>query len=152
MKTADLRAHNASRCEALWACRSAVFTIFEFTKCNISGTEVLQFQMHLMVGGPQFKCDYLKRLRTTALGQAIEGLPRFGLRHQWVNPLIPGATYTLFYLWWLRALRVSSAIPVHVATEQGISRQCLKIEEITAPNALNKIIYKNWWNIGQIVK
>ena len=31
------------------------------------------------------------------------------------NPSIPGATYTLFYLWCRRALCVSSAIAVHIA-------------------------------------
>ena len=30
VKITDLQAHNASRCEVLWACRSAIFTFFAF--------------------------------------------------------------------------------------------------------------------------
>ena len=35
VKIADLKAHNASRCEALWAFRSAIFTLLASFLLNI---------------------------------------------------------------------------------------------------------------------
>ena len=47
VKTADLQAHNASRCEALCACRSAVFTSFVRRSCMMKQGFALAKNLHI---------------------------------------------------------------------------------------------------------
>ena len=144
MKIANVQAHNDSHRVELWACRSAVFTTFEFTKCNIS-TEVLQFEKVEIEPLPQ--------------SRPIGGVPRFVLRYQWVNPLIPGKTYTLFYtsLCLISYWCTCSNITIKKNNFQDLFNTSKKKEikgEKTLLHQKQSIKYsiKNWWNTGQIVK